>query len=386
MNDRDRFNATMHYGPRDRCPVMDFGFWPETLDRWRTEGMPAGVDPDRFFGMDAQWLGAPIEVGLHPPFEEKVIEDCGETQLVRQVDGAYAIRKPYLGTIPHYVDWTLKDRASWEDHYSWRLDPATPGRVPADWPEQAARCRDRDYPLSVNAGSLYGWIRNWMGIENVSLLVYDDPDLFGQMVERVADCVLGVLERAYAEPITFDYATLWEDMCYNQGPLLSPEMFRRFLLPHYRRITAFLRDHGTDIVVLDCDGKIDKLIPLWLKGGVNCLFPIEVGTWNGDPVRFRAEYGRELRMMGGISKHVIARSRDRIDAAIDHVLPLVEEGGYIPLPDHRVPPDVPLDNYLYYIKAIRQRVGGGRNLRPLLQTVPNPSREWMRRFAWDRGT
>jgi len=66
-------------------------------------------------------------------------------------------------------------------------------------------------------------------------------------------------------------------------------------------------------------------------------------------------------MMGGISKRALAGSHDEIEAAIDRVVRLVAEGGYIPLPDHRVPPDVPLENYIYYLKGIRQRVTGPIN-------------------------
>lgn len=344
---------------------MDFGFWDATLERWRREGVPADIEPDDFFGMDCQWQHAPIIEGLCPQFESKVIEDRGDTQVTLQPDGVYALTRPDRGSIPHYLDWTLKDRTSWEEHYAWRLDPNHPDRIPAGWPEQVARFCNRDYPLGVTAGSLYGWIRNWMGLENVSLLMHDDPDLFGEMVARVTNCVIGTLERAFAEPITFDYALIWEDMCYNKGPLISPSLFRKFLLPHYSRLTSFLRDHGTNVIVLDCDGKIDQLIPLWLEGGVNCLFPIEVGTWGGDPVRFRAEYGQQLLMMGGISKRALSGSFEEIDAAIDHIVRLTAEGGYIPFPDHRVPPDVPLKNYIHYLKGIRQRVTGPINLRPM---------------------
>jgi hypothetical protein len=55
MNDRQRFAATMHYQPRDRAPIMDFGFWSETLTLWHDQGLPASVDrdnTDQFFGMD----------------------------------------------------------------------------------------------------------------------------------------------------------------------------------------------------------------------------------------------------------------------------------------------------------------------------------------------
>jgi uroporphyrinogen decarboxylase len=68
--------------------------------------------------------------------------------------------------------------------------------------------------------------------------------------------------------------------------------------------------------------------------------------------------------MGGVDKHVLAQDRAAIDAMIDHLTPLVEEGGYIPTPDHRVPPDVPLANYLYYLDRIKEVWGLGVNVRP----------------------
>jgi len=74
MNARERFHATMHYEPRDRAPIMDFGFWDETLVLWEDQGLPKGADTDAFFGMDPQWITAPINTGLCPGFEHEVLE------------------------------------------------------------------------------------------------------------------------------------------------------------------------------------------------------------------------------------------------------------------------------------------------------------------------
>ena len=112
-------------------------------------------------------------------------------------------------------------------------------------------------------------------------------------------------------------------------------------------------------MIIDCDGKIDALVPHWLEAGVNTMFPIEVGKWGGDPVAFRAQYGKDLRLIGGVDKHVLAQSRDAIAREIDRLAPLVEEGGYIPTPDHRVPPDVPLENYLFYLERAKAVWGRG---------------------------
>jgi uroporphyrinogen-III decarboxylase len=154
-------------------------------------------------------------------------------------------------------------------------------------------------------------------------------------------------------------------MAYNSGPLINPRHVKKYLIPQYRRITDSLNQHGVDIVYLDCDGRIDSLIPLWLDAGVNCIFPVEVGTWNADPVAYRQQYGRDLRIMGGFDKKILARSQDAIEAEVHRLAPLVEEGGYIGFCDHRVPPDVPLDNYLFYLETVRKVWGKNVNLKPM---------------------
>jgi uroporphyrinogen decarboxylase len=184
------------------------------------------------------------------------------------------------------------------------------------------------------------------------------------MVETVADCIIGVLERILGTGARFEACAVWEDMCYNTGPLLGPEHFKRFLVPHYKRITSLLRSHGVDVVWVDCDGKIDALAPLWLDAGVNCMFPIEVGTWNGDAIAFRREYGKEMLIIGSVDKHMLARTKADITREMARLTPLVEEGGFIPTPDHRVPPDVSLANYRFYCEEARRIWGRGVNLKP----------------------
>jgi len=95
------------------------------------------------------------------------------------------------------------------------------------------------------------------------------------------------------------------------------------------------------------------------------MFPLEVGTWGADPVRYRREYGRDLLMMGGFDKHILQRSRNEIQAEVVRLAPLVEEGGFIPFCDHRVPPDVPLSNYLFYLDCARRTWGRGVDLKPV---------------------
>jgi len=390
MTERERFHATMHYRPRDRSPICDFGFWDETLDAWRDQGLPSSVTKpttDEHFGMDpfsrcvlsaeSSALVAPpdptrslydgVSVGLVPPFETVVIEERGDATLVQQPDGVRVLKARRLGSIPRHESHLLVDRAAWRTHYLPRLQPDDPRRYPSDWAACAALWRDamRPLPIFLNAGSLYGWIRNWMGLEAVSLLVDDDPAWFEEMIVTIADCIVGTLTRVLETGGRFDGCAFWEDMCYNGGPLLGPPHFRRFLVPHYRRICDLLRRHGIDVIWVDCDVKIDRLLPLWLESGVNCMFPVEIGTWQADPLLLRARFGRELLLMGGFDKRILVRGPGAIDAEVDRLAPLVEQGGYIGFCDHRVPPDVPLAHYLHYLETVRRVWGGNINLRPL---------------------
>ena len=257
----------MRYLPHDRVPLVDFGFWPETLRRWTSEGFPENGNTDVYFGLDEIWHDAGLFVGLLPQFDQQVLEDLGDKEKIVQFDGVISVQRKDRGTIGMQWDATLTDRQSWLEHYDPRLEPSTPGRFPPDWQEVLARDRSRAHVQTVLVGSLYGWIRNWMGVEAVSFLMVDDPELFATMVARIADCVIGVLEPALGQGFQPDFAHFWEDMCFKTGPLLSPRMVREFLCPHYRRITSLLQRHGVDIIALDSDGLIDALIPDWLDSG-----------------------------------------------------------------------------------------------------------------------
>ncbi|MFQ5806336.1 MAG: uroporphyrinogen decarboxylase family protein [Phycisphaerae bacterium] len=367
MTDRQRFIAQMHCQPVDRCPIWDFGFFPATLEEWRRQGLPAGANTDELFGMDRQWDDLSPNVGLLPPFEYEVLEDRGDRELIRQEDGTVVVKLKHVVGMPQWVEFPIKCREDWRQ-FKRRLDPDTPGRIPFDWETQCRRHVERDYPLLLRAGSLYGWPRNWMGLETLSKLLYRDLTLFPEITETLAHLTITVLARALEQArrvgLTFDAAHMWEDMCYKNGPLLSPRMVREYMAPHYRAITRLLADYGIDIVILDSDGKIDDLIEIWLDCGVNCFFPIEVGTWNADPIELRRRFGRGLSMMGGFDKRILGAGPAAVDAEVDRLAPLAAEGGYIPFCDHRVPPDVPLRNYAHYLERAKQVFGRGVNVKP----------------------
>ena len=148
--------------------------------------------------------------------------------------------------------------------------------------------------------------------------------------------------------IKFDAALFWEDICFKTGPLVIPSVFDELCGPWYKKISGLLNQHGVNIISLDCDGLIDAVIPTWIENGVNTMFPIEVGTWHAEIAPWREKYGSELRGVGGMNKNVFSRDVAAIDAEIERLKPLVDLGGYLPCPDHRIPPEALWDNVRYY--------------------------------------
>ena len=377
MNHRDRFHATMHYQPRDRAPLYDFNFWDETIPLWHQQGLPPTVtkaNSREYFGLDASlaggeppFWGAGWNPDLCPYFESQKLTDNGDEYTQLDGDGVIVRRQHGQVSIPMHIGHTLVDRASWQKHYLPKLDPNSPARKPKEWEQcvQAWTNPQRDHPVFISGGSLYGRLRDWMGMENLALVVYDDPAWFEEMIEVRLNLTLSTLEKVFATGAKFEACGLWEDMAYNAGPLLAPEHFKRYLVPGYRRISELCRRHGCDVIWVDCDGKIDDLLPLWLDAGINCMFPLEIGTWGADAVKYRKQYGKELLIMGGFDKHILARTQPEIAAEIHRLAPLVAEGGFIPFADHRVPPDVPLANYVFYCETARQVWGQNTNLEPM---------------------
>jgi uroporphyrinogen decarboxylase len=190
-------------------------------------------------------------------------------------------------------------------------------------------------------------------VQGSAYLWADDEQLFTEIVDTVGDLCFRCVEVALRSSARFDFAHFWEDICFKTGPLISPRLFAQRVGPHYRRITELVARHGLDIVSLDCDGKIDKLVPIWLENGVNTMFPIEVGTWEASLAPWRAQYGRELLGVGGMDKRVFARDRAAVDAEVERLRVLVDLGGYIPCPDHRIAPDAEYDNVRYYCDRMR---------------------------------
>lgn len=349
----------MNYGHFDRLPVWFFDTWPETRERWQTEGLDRKAPIDLQTGMDRDWETGMWEahglarVDLIPLETGGIIEETADYRVIRTDIGAVIKEGKHGSSIPLHLEEALKPtREAW-NRFKKMLDPTDPRRRPAGWEAKAEAFNQRDHATCFLGGSLYGWPRGWMGVEEWSCLAYGDPALYEEIIAYVCDYFIAlytpILQRA-----KFDFVYIFEDCCFKNGPLISPAMYRRFYHRYYAKLVDFYHRNGVDKVLLDSDGKVDLLIPHWLGSGIDIIFPIEVGTWQADPVALRREFGRDLRMLGGVDKHIIPQGERVIRETLQRLKPLVEAGAYIPIPDHRIPPDCSLEQFRTYVRVFQE--------------------------------
>jgi len=355
---RDRFNRQMHYQPVDRCFNMEFGYWEENFTEWPLfvkNGVANNKAADLFFNFD------PIKtiegkVWLNPGFERKVVSETSTSKIIMNIDGLLAeVPKDGHDTIPHYIKSSIVTPDDWKRCKAERLRRDDPVRRIDVAFLKKNHPPTRDYPLGVHCGSMIGKIRDLVTFEGLAYAVYDYPEMVEDMVETSCLLVEDYLDQVLGQ-LDFDYASGWEDICFKNGPIVSVDFFKTVVMPRYKRIHKKLKAAGIDLWYTDCDGDVRSILPYFLEGGINCLFPFEV---NGcaHPAELLNEYGRELRIMGGVDKIQLGKGPAAIKAYLETLVPLVERGGYIPFCDHRCPPNVKPEDYLYYLDLKEKMFG-----------------------------
>lgn len=382
---RQRFLDTLKFKPVAK-PWIRWGafLWDETVARWKREGWD-GTPLDDLFELDRlvrvdPWYG-PV-----PEFQHEVLAEDADTVTYRNHEGIVMreFKLNHDASMPQFVKFPVDSEVDFEPFAAQRLALNAEQRLSPQWRQSVSAGRvqvavgrgdpsDPDPSVSSVAatspetwprkcwadrwGGFFGPLRNLMGVENLCMAFYDQPQLLERMMEERADRIIEITAEVLKHT-RFDVFWFWEDMAYNGGPLVGPELFRKFAFRHYHRVCDWLHSQGIEHIGLDSDGNITALIPLWLDAGIDHLWPFEVQS-GMDVVAVRKQYGRQLGMMGGLDKRVLAVGGERMRREVDRLMPLVEQGGYFPELDHSVPPDVSWQNFCDYIGYLKLRLGRG---------------------------
>ena len=305
----------MSGGTPDRVPFFEEGIRPDVIKAWKEQGMPGDV---------------PLTELL--PFDRRV------------------------EIAPDLLPRKWPDNTTGLENFRRSLDPDDPARLPDNWPEPGG---DDAILLRVHRG-LYQTlgVAGWRRFAEVNLLLKDDPELVRAMLTIQAQFAAGLAERILSE-VTIDAAIFSEPISGNSGPLVSPQMFDQLIDFSYKPLLDVLRRHGVETLIFRTYANSRTLLPVVLERGFNTLWACETAVEEMDYADIRREYGRDLRLIGGIDVDALRHDIETIRRELQSKLPpLLEQGGFIPLADGRVRAVVPYDNYTYYRNLLAEVVGG----------------------------
>ena len=245
-----------------------------------------------------------------------------------------------------------------------RLNPDDPARFPKTWKKKVHLWQRNDQLLfaRVHRGFfLTMGVYTWERFSKVMSLLIEDRELVLGLMKLQGAFAAKLLDKMLND-IQIDAAIFSEPIGGNEGPLISPAMYEEFVLESYKPIMAVLDKHGVETRILRTYANAAILIPAVLKYGFNCLWACETNSEAMDYRALRKEYGRELRLIGGIDLDILRRDKESIRREIEEkVPPLLADGGYVPLADGRVREDIPFENYLYYRRLLEDVISKSIN-------------------------
>jgi uroporphyrinogen decarboxylase len=345
------------FGERERKIILPNGIavWGGGV-YWPTQGMPIDRDVADYFGMDHTTALVTVEHLFWPHFEEKVLQEDEKSVTAVYLDGVTRVYQKQEGVIPTSRSFPIRDWESWIQvkEERLRLDRISE-RFPNNWPELVQEYKHRDYPLAVGGYpcGFFGTLAQYMGYANLFLSYYDEPKLLKDILQHLTNLWLAIWEDVLSQ-VDIDVVHIWEDISAGKGSMVSPAVFKEFMTPYYKRVTAFLKSKDVEIILVDTDGNCRQLIPLFLEAGVTGLYPMEVSA-GMDVVAARKAYPK-LQILGGVPKLDIAQGERRIDEFLEPVNYLLSQGGYIPYADHAIPPEVPWKYFKYYREKLNQLI------------------------------
>lgn len=350
MTTHERFTRCFCHQEADRVPIIDTP-WAGTLRRWQVEGMPEGIDWEEYFGVDR--LGI-IGVDITPRYPVEILEENARSYVATSPWGVTMRHFKEEDSTPEFLDFHVNTLKSWTEAKA-RMTTED-DRIPwAMLKQQYPRWKVEGRWIRANFWFGFDVAHSWMfGTEDFLIALLEEPNLCKDIFDTYLQSCLTLFGRIFDAGYRFDEIYWPDDMGYKGTPFFSPATYRSLLKPFHKRAVDWAHERGVYAHLHSC-GNIMRLLPDVVDTGIDALNPIEVKA-GMDAMAIKREYGKQLTMHGGINA-VLWPEKDAIIAEIEHLVPLLKEGGgFIFSSDHSIPNNVSLSNFRAIVETVK-RVG-----------------------------
>jgi len=204
--------------------------------------------------------------------------------------------------------------------------------------------------IAIFMASNLGWdgLINSMGLDGFSYALYDSPILISEILDRYTSWTSKVIKH-FCE-LGVDFLWLGDDLAFKNGPMFSPQVFKKIILPRLKKATEKI----TCPWIFHSDGNILPLMDDLLSLGMNGIHPIE--SHSMDLQEIKLKYGNRICLCGNIDLNILSlgTSFDVEREVRDKIKIAGIGGGYILTSSHSITNYVKPENVIAMKKAIEQ--------------------------------
>jgi len=348
MNSAERVEVALRRGQPDRVPVVEF----VVDEKVARAALPECTDvADCMDRLDMDGVGCGAWFRKASEHSDGSYEDEWG---VSYKPGREAVAHPIRGPIR-----TLQDARDW-------VAPAVdaPDRLGV-LPDLVRRYKGRRAILFHHRAA-FMWSAYLLGIDNILMNFLAAPDLVELVMDKVLQCNMGIVRRAIRAGA--EVIILGDDYASNHGPMMSPAVFRHFILPRLARMIDMIHEEGA-LCIKHSDGDLYSLLEMILSAGPDGLNPIEpVAGMELSKVKSLA--GDRVCLVGNVDcAHLLPYGKvDEVRRAVRKAIADAGPGGgYILSSSNSIHSSCRAENFLVMVRACREF--GAYPLEPLSEEV-----------------
>lgn len=352
MASRQLLTDTIRRKPTPKIPLTEICFWPETVARWEQEGLPQGCDLHDHFGLDRIGLYIP---DLSPRRRLQVYSENSETVVRVDEWGRTVQAWKHTTATPVNLSYGVSDVAGLAAYMEQFVALDHRQIDPAQFQEHEYRRAAGDFTAVSPLEPAWFVIEYLLGFEEGLMAFLTHPREISRIMRQFMDYSFKHLQWLIDEKgMRFDALWFFADLCFKNGMLLPPAVYRELVLPLHREYRQFC-DANNLLFMLHCDGDVRSFIPHVIDAGFAVIQPLEARAGN-DVRELKPLWGDRITLMGNIDADVIANGdetsiREEVMSKLSVAKP---GGGYIYHIDHSVPPTVSLKNYSLLVALLQE--------------------------------
>ncbi|NUQ65309.1 MAG: hypothetical protein HUU20_22815 [Pirellulales bacterium] len=254
MNSAERVQAALRLEQPDRVPVVEFVVDEKVARQAVPDCLDVADCMDRL-DLDGVSCGACFEKTSQQA-DGSYVDEWGVTYK----PGPEAVAHPICGPIR-----TLAEARAYVPP-----DPAAPHRL-GKLPELVRRYRGKRAILFHHRAA-FMWSAYLMGIDNLLMDFLAEPEMAEIVLDKVLEANMAVVRRAIRAGA--EVIVLGDDYASNHGPMMSPAVFRQFLLPRLKRMIDMIHEERA-FCIKHSDGNLYPLLEMMVSAGPDGINPIE---------------------------------------------------------------------------------------------------------------